>query len=174
MTNREISAEYRRKVAAFVNREVYACISGIVAQMVADETGPNGDCDGPAYRLCQSAPDYEEAARGANWEYDEGLPGYYRTHGLNPADYNYDATTWEELCDAEGIEPHYNEIYEHWIVSKQLAEALALKGETVDLDFYGSCVWGRATTGQAICIDAVICDIYDGINPGVKEMLKIA
>ena len=67
----------------------------------------------------------------------------------------------QELCDNEGIEPHTIEALEHWIVSDWLARKLEEKGEMVSHDIHGLSVWGRATTGQAISIDGVICDIYD-------------
>jgi len=66
---------------------------------------------------------------------------------------------WDESEEAE----EYNEVYEHWAVSKWLAEKLAEKGEVIELDFYGVCLWGRGTTGQAIAIDYVIEEIAKDI-----------
>ncbi len=56
------------------------------------------------------------------------------------------------------------EAYEHWIVSDWLAEKLRSKGEMVADDIHGLTVWGRTTTGQAIMLDRVICDIYDDMG----------
>jgi hypothetical protein len=63
---------------------------------------------------------------------------------------------WSHLFGRDDIE-----IYEHWIVSERLADRLEQHGEVIERDFYGLTVWGRATTGQAILLDGVICAIYD-------------
>jgi hypothetical protein len=59
------------------------------------------------------------------------------------------------------------EAYEHWIVSDWLAERLAEKGEITG-ELLGLTLWGRTTTGQAICLDGVIREIASdmGILPG--------
>ena len=59
----------------------------------------------------------------------------------------------------EDGEEDYIEIYEYWAVSGWLAERLQSKGERVDCDFHGLCVWGRTTTGQAISMDGVIREL---------------
>ena len=65
-----------------------------------------------------------------------------------------------ELIDGyfenEDGEEEYCEIYEYWAVSNWLADKLILKGEHVTKDFYGHCIWGRTTTGQAISMDCVV------------------
>ena len=48
-----------------------------------------------------------------------------------------------------------DDVYEHWIVSGWLARKLKGKGETVG-ELCGMAIWGRCTTGQAICLDRVI------------------
>ena len=55
------------------------------------------------------------------------------------------------------------EIFEYWFVSDLLGEKLAAKGEIVVEDFFGHTVWGRTCTGQAICMDHVIREIYTEI-----------
>jgi len=57
----------------------------------------------------------------------------------------------------------FHEVLEHWIVSDWLGRKLLEHGEAVELDFYGVCVWGRCTSGQAIAIDGVIEDIAKSI-----------
>ena len=52
------------------------------------------------------------------------------------------------------------EALEHWIVSDWLGKRLLEQGEMV-IDFMGLTIWGRTTSGQAICIDSVIEDIYN-------------
>lgn len=75
----------------------------------------------------------------------------------------------DELMEVCAMPDHENEdewieAYEHWIVSDWLADKLAERGEMVLKDFLGLTIWGRATTGQAISLDEVICDIWDSIN----------
>jgi hypothetical protein len=67
---------------------------------------------------------------------------------------------WRDCCEVNGIDPQQTEAYEHWIVSDWLAQKLAAKGSMVGRDIYGLTVWGRCTTGQAICMDGVIGEIY--------------
>ena len=52
------------------------------------------------------------------------------------------------------------EALEHWLVSDWLANRLREQGEMV-IDFMDLTIWGRTTSGQAICIDSVIEDIYN-------------
>ena len=63
--------------------------------------------------------------------------------------------------DNEGCHlPYPEEALEHWLVSSWLAERLREEGEMV-VDFMDLTIWGRTTSGQAICIDTVIEDIYN-------------
>lgn len=49
----------------------------------------------------------------------------------------------------------YDEVYEHWVVTDWLKRKLEARGEIVG-EFAGLTIWGRCTTGQAICMDGVI------------------
>ena len=57
-------------------------------------------------------------------------------------------------------EDYPDEALEHWLVSNWLAERLREEGE-MGIDFMDLTIWGRTTSGQAICIDTVIEDIYN-------------
>ena len=57
-------------------------------------------------------------------------------------------------------EDYPEEALEHWLVSDWLGKRLLEQGEMV-IDFMGLTIWGRTTSGQAICIDSVIEDIYN-------------
>ena len=63
----------------------------------------------------------------------------------------------EELCREfpVDIDDFRDEVYEQWLVSDWLARKLKNKGETVG-ELCGLTIWGRCTTGQAICLDRVI------------------
>jgi len=52
------------------------------------------------------------------------------------------------------------EALEHWLVSDWLGNRLKEEGEMV-VNFMNLTIWGRTTSGQAICIDRVIEDIYN-------------
>ena len=58
------------------------------------------------------------------------------------------------------IEGEPEEALEHWLVSDWLASRLREEGEMV-IDFLDLTIWGRTTSGQAICMDSVIEDIYN-------------
>lgn len=66
-----------------------------------------------------------------------------------------EARGWQEVCDEYGLDPETHEVYEHWLVSSWLARKLEAEGEVVG-EFAGLTIWGRTTTGQAICMDGVI------------------
>jgi hypothetical protein len=67
---------------------------------------------------------------------------------------------WQHICHIFKLEPHYDEVYEHWAVSRWLGRRLEAKDEVVgDLD--GLTIWGRCTTGQAIHMDCVINEIFE-------------
>lgn len=79
---------------------------------------------------------------------------------VGPCDTREDAI--DEAIETHRLEDEANdaagEIFEHWIVSNWLARKLEEHGETVGpLD--NLTVWGRRTTGQAICMDHVIREI---------------
>lgn len=64
----------------------------------------------------------------------------------------------EALETARDDGPEYDDIFEYWAVSDQLARRLQERGEAV-VDVGLLHVWGRCTTGQAILLDSVIVDI---------------
>lgn len=63
-----------------------------------------------------------------------------------------------ELIGQEDNEGNMQEVYEYWIVTPWLAGKLKAQGELVT-DFLDLVIWGRQTSGQMICADAVIDDI---------------
>lgn len=81
---------------------------------------------------------------------------------------------WQEFCDAERLDPHDLDVYEHWAVTswfkRRLAEHGEITGELLDFD-----VWGRTCTGQAIAMDHVIAsiaaemEILDGQSSSWKD-----
>jgi hypothetical protein len=77
---------------------------------------------------------------------------------------NLDDDECREICEAARLEPYTREAYEHWLVSDWLADKLEEKGEMIARDLHGLTVWGRTTTGQAIYMDGVICEIFDELH----------
>lgn len=69
-------------------------------------------------------------------------------------------------CDGDCLhETECAEIFEWWIVDKYLFEKLRARGEPV-LEYCNLYFWGRCTTGQAICLDYCMSEIY---REGIKE-----
>lgn len=138
-----------------VRNNVFVNVSTLVSEL-AKEAGALYE---QAFDLSTPLDDWESAATDAGWRYEcsrfTGQPSYVRdgerVTGLENG--------WQELCEDNGLEPHTREIFEHWIVSEWIAEKLEAKGERVDMDFAGLCVWGRTTTGQSIALDGVIEEI---------------
>lgn len=65
------------------------------------------------------------------------------------------ADDWENLAQELGVEPDYDEVCQHWIVSDFLGRKLEAQGETVRT-VLGLTIWGRGCAGQAIAMDYVI------------------
>ena len=69
----------------------------------------------------------------------------------------FNDVNWD-LCD------YSCEVCEWWLVSEWLLNKLEDKGETVERDFMGLCIWARTTTGQAIWCDYIIQEIHNDIQ----------
>jgi len=118
--------------------------------------------------------DYEEAA---NYYIQNDMPLDHVTDYLIDADIQdytlHDArsilythildTDWHnDFCHEQGIDPDFDDVLEHWIVSDWLARKIEAYGGTVEHDFHGLTIWGRYTSGQAIALDHMIQRIaYD-------------
>ncbi len=167
--DRRADGDYQRAVGELVGREVIYCVSGLVFEIARESD--------EWFHLFQQN-DWETPAR-------EAIPDLSRENLLEFLELNDcaaredDATatladaclthvkaegSWQEFCGANDLEPHRNEIYEHWIVSEWLAAKLEERGEVIERDFYGLTIWGRACTGQSILLDGVICSIYDELH----------
>ena len=164
-----------------VEQHVGQCASYIVSAMVQYE--PDS-----WHHLFQSDPDYLEAIEqhweDIDWiEVAEDLDLDYDTvfiRGSDPDDpdvdmhptmhnakcafieeYSEDDDTLRETCDRYRIDydDYRCEILEHWIVNTWFGEQLKKHGQVVEEDFHCLCIWGRATSGQAILLDYVISSI---------------
>ncbi len=154
-----------------VQREVIYCVSSLVdtltQQNILDEE--------LAISLWQGAIDYEAAEYAINQDgsyiaQKEGLYGLYDNDEPDEPIVNYEYETREALIDWYfedmnwDIDDHRSEVFEHWLVSKWLANHLEQQGETIVRDFYGlEAIWCRCTTGQAIHCDYVIQQIYQQV-----------
>mgnify|MGYP003118974812 CR=1 FL=1 len=163
-TGNALSRKRMELAEGLVKREVIHSVSSLVGELAQ-----NGDEQ--AVELCLSQPDYNQAAE----DYDtQRLKKIQREHGCESlaaaikvcddwsdawSEAKHSGMSAEDFCEQRGIEPHYSEIYEHWIVSERLAEKLAERGQTVDFNFYGLTVWGRPATGRAIALDDEIQEI---------------
>lgn len=143
-----------------VSQGVLANVSALVSALAscahtvaADEIR---DLAEQAFELASPVPDYESAAREDGWEgphTDEFGATYFRD---GTDEMTWACRDWESLCAEFDIEPQENEVFEHWIVTEDLADDLETVGEKVDRDFAGLAVWARTTTGQMIAADACI------------------
>lgn len=145
-----------------VDREVRVCLSSLVStlakgahfNMVATDLQELAE---QAAGLSCPIPDYEEAALDAGWRHMAG-----DMYGSDEE--RASARSWQDLCEANDIEPYDREVFEHWAISDWLADKLEAKGEKVDRDFASMIVWARTTTGQAIYCDSVLQDIAQDLS----------
>jgi hypothetical protein len=169
--DKRASGDYQRAVGEFVGREVIYGVSALVAEigktkiddwlhLFAQDDWKSAVCEAigtlPSDELREFLTVNDCAA-------DEGADGLTLSRAcLRILE---TGNSWQEFAEAHGIEPQQHEIYEHWIVSDWLAARLEQRGELIERDFYGLTIWGRACTGQAILLDAVICAVYDEAHP---------
>mgnify|MGYP003108733246 CR=1 FL=1 len=152
-----------RTLDQMIAQEIHYCVSSLVSTLAAgcDFTDRANDAGRDLQVVCEQAfelagpiDDWEEAARQEGFEMSDG--GVREPSEEDPDTWD----TWQEACEARGIEPYQREVFEHWIVSDWLADKLAEHGEKVDKDFAGMTVWARTTSGQGIASDSVMEAIY--------------
>lgn len=164
------------RTAGKVDEADKLCVSWLVSELMK-RTGERDSIldEDDACTLASRAPGVDD--------YRDALPsGYTVESGIDPAD---GATAWRwfgddmggpdpedsdwfeteeealrDLFEQERLdEPDGSEAFEHWAVSRWLADKLEAKGESVvETDFAGH-VWARCTTGQMIRMDSVIRSI---------------
>ena len=190
MKDKYLDADYQNSVREFVQREVIYCVSHLISNLaeygdndtyydeilsvlVKDDFEQTClDNDWEFLDIKEITVLYNNKLQLIYNAWSEETEEFEKYEGLHNfitnAEYvnDYDIKTnsdidWQAIADDCSYDPHQTEAYEHWIVSKWLAEKLEAKGEMVACDIHGLVVWGRATTGQAILLDRVICDIYD-------------
>lgn len=174
------NGDYQREVdEMIVRKNVYYCASYIVAKISEYEPDEwfnlfmNEDYTEAAtenvYALDMTSHDDRDTLL-ENMEYVDHEWNKKKTMKYIQKEFSEELQTDEDMartyCDFVNIDPHQIEIFEHWIVSDWLARQLEKRGEVIEHDFHGLTIWGRCTTGQAILLDGVICDIYD------KEIIK--
>ena len=160
-----------------VGDDVRLCVSWLVSELM----GKAGEresimTDDEAATLSGRAPDVDDLR--------DALPAgeYVIESGIDPSDgatawrwyaagddvpEPEDSDWWEteaealrDLYECEQLdEPDGSEAFEHWAVSRWLAEKLEAKGESVCETNWAGHVWARCTTGQMIRMDYVIREI---------------
>lgn len=131
------------RMRLLVERNVGPCFSRMFERLIFDRPD---DEDLLKLTLCVS---YEDAARDDRTGHD--LDEDQQT-AFEEAEESED---WQTYCQEYDIEPFEHEIFEHWIVDERFARRLLKFGEAV-VEIEDLWVWGRTTTGQAICMDYVI------------------
>lgn len=165
-----------RTIEQPVNQEVLVCVSSLVSTLASEDAismGGKSDLSNlaeQAFELSCPIPDYEEAAIQAGWT--QCADGRWWREARDTDDENELETflgsgpyMWADddvqACNTDGLEEQFREVYEHWAVTQWFGEKLSAKGEKVDFDFQGLVVWARTATGQQICSDYVVQEIYE-------------
>lgn len=182
--DRRLSADYQRAVAQMVEREVVYCVSCVVdsirrasdcwSEMEVDEEemyalSVQDDWETPGIYDIENNMERQElidAFEDLDIELDKNDEGdVILTDEELKKFLIAEVSDWHEFCADRNLDPEQREVYEHWIVSRWLANRLEERGEVVNHNFLGLPIWGRCTTGQSISIDSVIEDIYDATYP---------
>ena len=166
-----------RTIDQMVQSEVLCCASHIVATLAAGYGAFNrahsadpddlGDLIEQAFNLACPIDDWEEAAYQAGWtETNDGSDGGPHVFTDSTDGQTWACADWRDLCEDHDLDPYQREVFEHWFITEWLADKLEAKGEKVDRDFGGLCVWARTTSGQGIASDYVIEQIYSDTVKG--------
>ena len=143
----EDATETQRQRAAelLIGREVHACVSSMVSDLMAANEMAQGTTLGT---LGFDWDDVENMTRHVCPECGEDVCTRTTDEDGDPEEY---ACT---CCDWEGDEPDQGiaEVFEWWIVSGMLWRNLQHLGHPV-YDGHGPRLWGRCTTGQSIALD---------------------
>lgn len=141
----------QEQCAGLVEREVLACISYLVGHLLEREPELLDEFENRDVRRCPECGD--EVPTDAD-DSERNAAG----------DDCYRCGCCDKLIRLDDCDYEPQEIFEFWIVTSWLAGKLSALGEPVCHDLYGTCVWGRTTTGQAIKIDGPIIDIQRQLN----------
>jgi hypothetical protein len=129
-------------LAQFVEREVISCETLLIEDLLGDGKLSIEDIE-------NFYPEWQHIA-------DSDCDHCGEKRSINNLGYCKDC--W----DSEGLRYDWpQEIYEWWKCSEWLTRQLERRGEPILKTDYGD-YWGRTCTGQAIALDQVIKDIYDG------------
>lgn len=173
--NQEIKKE-------FVNREVYALVSGMVEYILnkSFEEGYNSDIPFTYDDVENFYIDNSEKIEELEEEYqeidftisayendidDEVLSIEQEKEVLKQLKDLREKLVWIEnrIDELEYEQETPQEVYEWWIVSEWLGRKLKEKGYPV-IDSGYNTIWGRTTTGQAILLDYVISSICEDME----------
>ena len=152
-----------------VRQEVRLCLSYLVSTLaagisidapglhkVSEQTRSLLELTEQAAELAAPVDDYEEAAIQEGWKEQPREPDGQHIFKDTTDGQTWCAADWRTLCHDLDIKPYQRDVFEHWAVSDWLADKLIERGEKVDKDFAGLCVWARTTSGQMISMDSVI------------------
>jgi len=172
--DKRLSGEYQRNVSEFVHREVVYCVSYLISELCGndqymDELLPvmvQDDYVEPGQWFLDNEMADSDVVEWYTLNIDDE-PDRMSIDDMKSkiSEHLDDDDGWMTFCDDNRLEPYQREALEHWIVSDYLANRLEDAGEMIVRYFLGLTIWGRTTTGQAIMLDDVICNIYDN-GPG--------
>lgn len=144
-----------------VEREVYACVSDMVGDLMRAEVEGWGyeEFENTFYYAC---PDCESSNVREATEDDistilESFDGDYEADDIDVSEF-YICEMCQKAILVEDLEGEFFEPLEFWIVSSMFGKDLKRRGEVV-MERYGGWIWGRQATGQAISLDEIINEI---------------
>jgi len=172
-----------KTVDDMVRAEVICCVSGLVSDLakilphVPGKILRETSFDDDELTDLMGQDDWEDPAE---WHVRHGLTQEELTDLLTEKGYDElpdsagacadlllqhlkDADEWQKFASDHNLDPHYIEVYEHWVVSDWFAARLKEKGQVIG-DLGNLTIWGRTTTGQMISMDWVVQQIH-------KEMM---
>lgn len=157
-THMETETSNQRICQAFVDREVYYCVSVLIHELSQQQRYMD------KLLSVMLKPDDETAVNdydGVHVQYSNHLGGWIwvdkDTHHVSKV-FNTREDAYKACAEEFGMDGDPVEAYEHWIISDWLGDKLEAKGE-MTTEFMGMTLWGRGTTGQAIQLDGVIREV---------------
>lgn len=157
--NDSILQRYAEKL---VEREVYHCASNMMYELARTEGLPFDSCSW--LELHSELYEKRYSVITAEYEHETEDEILYHTEYFEeyeeddvPETMEKDGKTYT-LASTEEDEENYHEVFEHWIISSWLGKKLTQYDEIVG-EVFDFTIWGRCTTGQAICLDRCFQEI---------------
>lgn len=155
------SSPSQEDLQKFVDREIYACQSSLVEEMLlCSDKLSRSECSLPEFEdirnyYIYTCPECGDSETTSSFE-------LVTDKSRKKGEIEYCCPSCKKELEEEP-ELEHQEIFEWWLCSDWLLDKLEERGQPVLRSDLGSW-WGRTCTGQSIILDSVIEDIFTSLH----------